>query len=375
MRQKTSWTTKGIILILCFVTSSFIFWNVSSIKQDSSPYATSSVEGVYVIEDIQIDYRYDKTKYEIVPFINKPYVVIKGNKALINKMKWSNEEPTFYIELSGKLPGTYQERVQYEGIDPSLTVEVYPSVVDLRIMEQQTMKFVPQIDLVGTDKVDKNYVISLPELLQAEVMVRDIQDKLNQISSIRGTIDVSKLRTTTEFEVKLQVYDRENNLMTDVNLLETSIKVRVPIQKKTTIVNEQVVKEVVVVEEVVKQPTQPPKVEDKPTDGSHSVQQEKPVPKGTLSFVHIPDNLVLTNLTPNLTWTYDVKVDLNTFLAGVYEMTIKDGKQYKVLKFRLEEKKPVDVKPEETLPPKEEVKNPSDFPEDEEHEVTGTEQP
>ena len=373
MKQKTPWTMKVLILILCFVTSSFIFWNVSSIKQDNSSYSTSPTEGVYVLEDIKIDYRYDKTKYEVVPFINKPYAVIKGNKALINKMKWSKEEPVFFIELSGKLPGTYQEKVQYENIDPNLVVEIYPSVVDLRIMEQQTMKFVPQIDLVGTDKVDKNYIISVPELLQEEVMVRDIQDKLNQISSIRGTIDVSKLRTTTEFEVNLQVYDRENNLMTGVNLLETSIKVRVPVQKKTTIVNEQVIKEVVVVEEVVKQPTQPPKTEDKPKDGSQPVQQEKPTPKGTLSFVHIPDNLILTNLTPSLTWTSDVKVDLKTFVAGVYEMTIKDNKQEKVLKFRLEEKKPVETKPEETTPPKEEPEEPPVTNEETEHETISIE--
>ncbi|MCA1064805.1 CdaR family protein (plasmid) [Rossellomorea sp. AcN35-11] len=313
------------VFIISLLLASILAINVSTLGEERNHEFsfTNSTEGIYVIEELNIEYRYDKTKYEVVPFVTKPYAVIKGDKSKINLMKWG-EEPQFYIELSGKPPGTYREEISYTGINKDLEVEFYPGIVDLRLMEQQTIRLTPSIELIGMDKVKENYIISVPELLKEEVLIRDIQDKLNQVGQVKGEIDVSKLTKTKEFEVSLSVYNRDGNLMPDINLLDKNIKVKVPVEKKVTIVKEEVIKKIVVVEA-----PKEPKVEN-------------PLPKqeGILSFVNIPENLDLTNTSSDLKWTGNVTIDVKGFKEGKYEMTVDDAGTKKTVKFVLKSNPP-----------------------------------
>lgn len=370
-------SSRILIFIGCFIVSTIIYWNVSSLYTNENIYSTSSNEAVYVMEDIEIDFRYDTTKYEVVPFVNKPYVVIKGDKATINKMKWSKEEPYFYIDLTGKLPGTYQEVIYYDNIPTNLTVEIYPLIVDLRIMEQQTISFVPQIELKGVDNLGDNYIVSVPELETTEIKVKGMQETLNKIGAIKGVVDISDHKKSFEADVVLEVYDREGNKMPEVNLIEPKVRVMIPISKKVTIVNEQVINEIVIIDEdkdtdtqtgkPIKEPTQgtpvkpetpsKPNVEPKPetpkpNDTVTQPKTEAPKQEGVLSFVNIPKTFKIENLTPKLTWSSNVKIDLKGFEEGSYEMTIKDNGKSKILKFRLYTDEPKD-EPQEGVDPTE----------------------
>lgn len=347
-KRKTPFHNRFFIFLGCFFISTIIYWNVSSLYATNKVYSTSSNEAVYVMDDISIDYRYDTSKYEVVPLISEPYAVLKGDKATLNRMKWSKEKPVFYIDLRGKLPGTYQEVVRYENIPENLTVEIYPLVVNLRLMEQQTLTFTPQIELIGTEKLNHNYIVSLPELGNDEVKVKGMQETLNNIGSIKGVIDVSNRTKTFEAEVMLQAYDRDGNIMPDVNILEKTITVRVPITKRV-IVNEKVINEIVIIEnkdevsETDKKDEKPTNKTSKPEssqqetikDNSSKEPSKEPPKEGVLSFINIPKGMKLENLTPDLTWSFNVKIDLKGFEAGVYEMPIKDQGKVKVLKFHL----------------------------------------
>ena len=384
-------SSRLLILIGCFIVSTVIYWNVSSLYTNENIYSTSSNEAVYVLEDIEIDFRYDKKKYEVVPFINKPYVVIKGDKATINKMKWSKEEPSFYIDLAGKLPGTYQEVVYYDNIPSNLTVEIYPLIVDLRIMEQQTISFTPQIELKGVENLGDNYIVSVPELENTEIKVKGMQDTLNKIGVIKGVVDISEHRKSFEAEVVLEVYDRAGNKMEGVNLIESKVKVMIPISKKVTIINEQVINEIVIIDggetkpkdsepakdapkdNVVENPSPKPDtkpVEPKPTETTPNTSKPKPNPtpkpeapkqEGVLSFINMPKSFKIENLTPKLTWTTNVKIDLKDFQEGTYEMAIKDNGKSKTLKFRL-----YTDEPKEDVPSDDGNTNHEDVPSDSE---------
>lgn len=342
MKNNLKLTTRLYILILSLVLSSALFLSVSTIGSSEKKWLdlTNSTEGVYVIEHLNIDYRYDKTKYEVVPFVTEPYAVIKGDKYLINLLKW-NGKPEFFIDLNGKLPGVYREKVQYTGINKKLKVEIYPSIINLRLMEQQTIKIVPTIELVGVEKLRDNYIVSVPKLLKEEVLIRDIQDKLNQVGQVKGVVDVSGMTETQDVVVQLTVYDRDGKEMKDINLIDKTVTVRIPIERKVTVVEEEVINKIVKVENISKideqkQPT-PPKQEEKPKVDNN---QKLPVREGVLSFINIPSDLNLINNTTGLKWSSDVKIDLKGFKAGKYEMTINDNGVKKVVKFDLIPKNP-----------------------------------
>lgn len=395
MKNETKLRSKLWIMLISFVVSAGLFLSVTTLgAQGSQDFSfTASTEDVYVIENLNLDYQYDESKYEIVPLANEPYAVIKGDKQLLNLLKWQGK-PEFYIDLEGLEPGTYREKIQFKGINKGLTVEIYPSVVELRLMEQQTIKLTPTIDLTGTDNLNKEYVVGVPELEKQEVLIRDVQEKLNEVGQVKATVDVSKLTQTTEIEVALTVVDRDGNVMEDINLIDTSIKVTIPVERKVTIINEEVTSEIVVVEEIVPETEEPvvegvekvedpapkketttPKKEEKPvtkpappvTKPVTPAKPEKdkepatpsvPIREGVLSFINIPKGVHLENNTADLKWSGDVKIDLKGFKAGKYEITVNDKGVKKTIKFDLKLDEPikeeVEVTPVEPTPPTEE---------------------
>jgi len=302
------------VMFLSFILTITMFvYNQQDTKNVTSNVTDGlfSTKGVYVINNIDVEYLYDKENYEVIPFVSDVYAVIKGDKGLINVQKWSGK-PKFYIDLRGKPVGIYNEKVQYEGVDDKLEVEIYPKVIDVKLVEQQIVRFKPIIELEGVEKIDKNYIVSVPVLLQDEVKVKGTQEMLANIGVVKGVVDVSDLKKTSVVEVPLKVYDRENKEMNNILLLDKYIKVQIPIEKKVTIIKEEVVKNIVIQQEV------------------QDVKKE-----GTLSFTNIPEGYKLTNLTSGLTFTKDVKIDVSKFGEGVFEITLNDNGKLKVVKFEL----------------------------------------
>jgi YbbR domain-containing protein len=383
MKTKEKITTKIWLMVISFTLSCILFLSVSTFEGSDKKEAffSSSTEGTYVIENIEIDYKYDKTKYEVVPFVTEPYAVVKGNKQLINILKWSGK-PEFFLELTGRLPGSYREEVEFTGINKDLEVTIYPSTIDLRLMEQQTLTIKPTLELTGVEDVRSDLIVSTPEILTKEVKVRGIQDRLNQIGQIKGILDVSKMHHTEQVEVNLIVYDRDGKVMKDINLIDKVMQVNIPIEKKVTIINEAVINKIVIVEgekepeapiisepikePVVTEPLPPEPVVPKPT----VPKPTKPEPKepikvvppkiGKLSFINVPSTLILTNNTPKLKWTTVIEIDLKSFKEGTYSMTIKENGVKKEIKFTLALKEA--PKPEPPEPPEEPIEPPIEEP-------------
>lgn len=349
-----------LVFVSSLVVAGALFLTVSTTGGSSTSKllsASSAQEGVYVIDSPKITYNYDKTKYELASLSSKPYVVVKGDKQLLNLLKFSGH-PKFTVDLAGKVAGSYRLGVDSTGIDKKLDVEVYPNLLDLRLMEQETYKFQPIIEVINDDVMSSKYVVSAPELLKEEVLVRDTQKKLSSIGQIKGVVDVSRLSKTSDVLVDLKVFDRDGHEI-KVNLLNKAIKVRVPVEKRIVVVQEDVVKKILIEKKDKEQPKvsvkKPVKVKkpvvveqkEKPEQKKQvvikpKVEIKKPKQEGVLSFTNIPKDLLLENKTPNLKWSSDFKVDLKDFKEGVYEMTVNDNNDKKVLRFELVLKEPLD---------------------------------
>lgn len=210
---------------------------------------SSSTTGSFVMEDIKINYEYDRSRYEVVPYENDAYAVVTGDKAALNLMRLSGEDPEFTVDLTGKVPGKYQERVLVDGVRKGLKVEVFPGLMELRVMELQTLKMSPVIEIeksVVDEAKSRGYVLSVPELVDVkEVRVRDIQRRLSKVGQVRGYVrSGTVLEPGMNVEVELRAYDRDGKLM-NVNLIDREVTVRIPMESKVTVVKESVVKKIV----------------------------------------------------------------------------------------------------------------------------------
>lgn len=208
----------------------------------------NSFESSYVLDDLDINILYDSENYEVSAVFNKPYAIISGNSLSINKLKLSNNY-NFFIDVTNSKPGNYDVYVEYEGIPADLKVEIYPMLTEVFIREKSIVDYIPLIEIEGIDALSKkDLMVGIPEFIDDfnSVRIRETQENFNLIGNVKGKVDVSKFYSDKTVEVKLLVYDKKDTLMNNINLLDKTINVKIPIEKKITVVNEIIKEEVII---------------------------------------------------------------------------------------------------------------------------------
>lgn len=378
-----------LFLIIALVTAFFISINVSTIggTKDKNNFSLStSTQGTYVIEDLNVRYIYDKTKYEIVSLSQEPYAIVKGDKQLINILKWGKDKPDFYIDLTGKKPGTYREQIQYKGISSKLDVELYSPSLDLRVVEQETATFVPVVELVGAEGLPSDLIVGVPKVNLSEVKIRDIQERLNQVGQVKAVLNISDLRETTTTTINLIVYDREGKEMEGVNLLNKVVDVTVPIEPKTTIINKEEVKKYVNSDKVsVKEHKEQKHKEPKKEEVEHEEEPKEEIKehtnkkaKGSLKYIGLKKGYTLTDKTREYKWTSNIVINISSFKEGVYSMVITDDGVKRKISFLIKKdstgKEP--VKDTEVIKPSTSDKDKEEKPvKEDDKEIEDTEKP
>lgn len=242
-----------IRLILFSILGTIILF--LSIDNGESYKIGANDESRYLIENIDIEYRYDKENYEVSSVVNNPYAIVSGESSKINLLKLKKGYK-FYIDLEEAKEGEYNLTVLHEGINKELNVEIYPLVVNVSLIEKEILSYEPKIEVVGADSLkDRDLIVGIPELVGLKkVRVRETQENLGKIGVIKGTVDVSDLKKSSLVKVLLEVFDREGNKLEGINLLENEIEVNIPIDEKVenvnVIVEEKVVENVIVEEKV-----------------------------------------------------------------------------------------------------------------------------
>ena len=377
-RRKVSFLKRFGYLVMSFGFAVVMYMSTGDVGDGVFSMSTE-FEGSYVIEDMEIEYLIDESKYEVIVPESNPYVVVRGDKKLLNLLKLTGE-PRFTIDLSDKGVGKYQERVIVEGIHKDLDVEVYPGLMDVRVQELQTMRLVPLVELEGVERLEgRGYVPSVPELLNLkEVRIRDRSSVLSEVGQVRGVVDVSDLDVgKTEISVDLIVFDKAGNVM-DANLVDEEIRVSVDVKERGIEVSEKVVEKIVEVERLVEVEKDSGKNEsdkkdtDKTSsdkDGSEGAGKteddsdkgsevskpdvgkvEEVKKEGRLTFVRLGKEYEIESRDMTRRFSSNIRVDVSGFGVGKYELRVKDLGEETVLRFEIRLKgveDGVEVVPEE----------------------------
>lgn len=250
MRKGKSKKGNLSILFLTLVISA-VLYTIIGYEEIYIKNGKPNFESSYVIDNLDIEMRYDKENYEVSAVLNNPYAVISGDSLSINKLKLMKKYK-FFIDVNGLKEGNYNVYVEHEGISKDLKVETYPMVVNVFLREKEIVNYTPVIEYVGQEKLkSKKLIVEVAELVDLEkVRIRDTQENLSKVVEVKGIVDVSEFDKTREVSVELKVYDKDGNALDDINLIDKKVKVKIPIEKKVTVVNE-IVNETVVNEIVV----------------------------------------------------------------------------------------------------------------------------
>lgn len=240
-----------LTLIILSILLSLIFFLIFATEENYK--FGKANESKYLIEDVNIEFRYDEENYEVASVINNPYVIVSGPSEKVNLLKLKKGYK-FYVNLEGAQPGEYNLTVLHEGIDSDLTVEIYPFVVNVLLKEKEVISYEPIIELEGIDKLkERGLMVGLPEIIgeTKKVKIRETLENFGKIGSVKGKVNVGDLKGKTELTVALRVYDKEGKELQNINLIDTEVLVRIPIEEKVII--EEVINQIVVEEKIVEE--------------------------------------------------------------------------------------------------------------------------
>ena len=219
------WLTKSntilfVSLILAIVL--FIF-----VDQKTISFNNNSAE---VLKDQPVKVIYNDEAYVVEGLPKKVDITLIGSRADLYFAKQSATHD-ITIDLTGLKPGTHKVNVKYNQSLKSLNYQVNPSKVTVNIYPKASKTVTLSSEVINQDLLKDKLVIENVELDTDSVIVKNSEQKLADISTVKALVDIESLskQETGEIvlnDVPLKAYDKLGNIVkTEIVPSKVSAKV------------------------------------------------------------------------------------------------------------------------------------------------------
>lgn len=175
---------------------------------------------------------YNEEAYVIEKLPQKVDITLIGRRAdLYLAKQYPNDEVV--VDLRGLKPGTHEVKLKYNGSVSSVEYKVNPETATVVIREKVSESKKISSEILYEDKLDARYNISDITFSRDEVYIKGAQYKLDQVSTVKALVDVSKITnptvgTTPLKEIPLVAYDK-NGTKLDVEIVPETIDATIKI--------------------------------------------------------------------------------------------------------------------------------------------------
>jgi YbbR domain-containing protein len=187
------------------------------------------------VREIQVEYRYNTQKYQLLSKKHKIDLVFIGDKNTIDRL------PSYrvFVDLTKLKAGKYLSvPVSVEGLPANVQVRPNPNNISVEIAEKVT-KTIP-VTVVTRGAVENGYKLLPITYTPSSVRVSGIRQDVEKISSITALVNVNGLKQTVKRSIRLAVHSRTTRKAA-IKVVPSNINVTIPIEKvpNTTTVPQQ----------------------------------------------------------------------------------------------------------------------------------------
>jgi YbbR domain-containing protein len=194
---------KGIAFALAFM-----LWMIVSLDdQPQSPIGQQ--EGELTIDNVKVEAIYDEELYAIMEMEDTVQVLLSGRRALLNLNMLKADPYRVYVDLTGYEAGEHRVPLTYEGFPAELRVDIIPRFVRVVLEEKELKPFQVLIETTGSAK--EGFKLGVPSIDPEEVHVIAPSSILEQVSLVKGFVNVDKATETITTNVDVKVYDQQGN--------------------------------------------------------------------------------------------------------------------------------------------------------------------
>lgn len=180
---------------------------------------------------------YDTEKYVVEGLPKTVDFTLEGKEAIVKSLVKTN---TFnaLVDLSQLKPGQHIVNIDYDVIPSNVKVTSNPKNVSVLIKELKSMEKDIQLEYFNQDLKDPLIELGTPILSANKVEIKGAKDRVEQVVTVKGMIDVSDPSQLKELKVELFAVDKQGNKL-DVTLEpnEVMVSIEASIPQKEVLVD------------------------------------------------------------------------------------------------------------------------------------------
>ena len=168
---------------------------------------------------------YDTEKYVVEGLPKTVDFTLEGKEAVVKSLANTNTFNAF-VDLTQLKPGQHIVSISYDVIPSSVKVTSNPKNVSVLIKELKSIEKDVQLEYFNEDLKDPLVELGTPNLSQGSVEVKGAKDKVEQVVTVKGMVDVSDPSKLKELKVELFAVDKQGNKL-DVVLQPSEVVVNI----------------------------------------------------------------------------------------------------------------------------------------------------
>lgn len=193
-------------------------------NQNVSVVSSSATE----IKDVPVSVNYNTEMYEVTGYDETVMLTLVGDYSDVSVV---NPQEDFKVELDlrGLGEGTHQVSYTVNNISPRIRTSVNPGTATVTIAAKQVRTMQLSYDFINLKDLGAQYVLGEPVLSQRDVTIKASNETMDKIAFVRALIDVGNQTASFETEAKIVAYDENGELLKSVDIIPSTVGVKVDI--------------------------------------------------------------------------------------------------------------------------------------------------
>lgn len=220
-------TRKNTLIFISLVLAVLLFLYVD---HESTAIITDSAEVLY---GQKVKVTYNNNSYVIEGLPESVDVTLIGRKVDLYLAKQLSSG-TVTADLSNLGEGMHSIKLDYDCSITSVEYKLDPSIVNITIYPKVSQTRTATIDVINKNKLDKKLSVGEVTLNQSEIVVKGAEHVLNEVSTVKALVDVSKIvnpeiGVSTLDNIRLVAYNSAGEVVDGIEMEPSKISAKVTI--------------------------------------------------------------------------------------------------------------------------------------------------
>jgi YbbR domain-containing protein len=228
------WVMRVIALFLALMLyASVNIESGSPVNQPSTPLTSSPIADKATVTDVPVVTYFDQENLVVTGVPDSVEVTLEGSTNSLLKAR-QLKDFEIYADLTNLSIGSHKVKLKYKNLSEDLVASINPSVITVSIEEKISKDFPVEVDFLNEDKLKEGYTPEQPIVNPNSIRVTASKEVIDQISSVKATVNLENKNETINQESRITIYDRDGNIL-PVEVEPSVVDINVPIKSPSKV--------------------------------------------------------------------------------------------------------------------------------------------